>query len=108
MGEAFKNARAALGTSSSTIYTCPAGTTAIIIGCQVANVDGTNSADATVTWTDSSASATTHLVKTVPVPADASLGVIAGKLVLEAGDSIGGFASAAGDLEISVSVLEIT
>ena len=54
MAEAFKNFKLALGTSSATAYTCPASTTAIVLLCQVANVDGTNEADATVTWTDAS------------------------------------------------------
>jgi hypothetical protein len=72
------------------------------------NVDGTNDADGTVTWTDSSTGLVTHVVKTTTVPADAALSVIATKLVLEAGDSIGAFASAAGDLEISISVVELS
>ena len=86
MAEVFKNFKLALGTSSATAYTCPASTTAIVLMLQVSNVDGKNEADATVTWTDSSDSdASTALVSSVPVPAESSLGVLSGKLVLEAG-----------------------
>lgn len=108
MAETFKNARAALGTTAATVYTVPAATTAIVIGCQVANVDGTNDADVSCYWTDTSATADTYLAKTIAVPADSALGLLSGKLVLEAGDSISALASAASDLEISVSILEIT
>ncbi len=109
MAETFKNFKLALGTSSATAYTCPASTTAIVLLCQVANVDGTNEADATVTWTDSSDSdASTALVSTVPVPAGSALGVLSGKLVLEAGDAIKGLASAASDLVLTGSVVEMS
>jgi len=108
MSEAFKNARQAVGTDLTTVYTCPAATKAIVIGCQVANVDGTNSADLTLVWTDDSdGDAATNLVKTLTIPPDAALNPIGGKLVLEAGDTIQAQASAAGDLELSLSVLEI-
>ena len=109
MAETFKNAKLALTTSSATIYTCPSATTAIILMCQVANIDGTNEADATISWTDSSDSATeTFLAKTVSVPADSSLGILSGKMVLETGDTLKGLASADSDLAVTVSVLEIS
>ena len=109
MAEAFKNFKLALGTSSATAYTCPSATTAIVLMCQVANIDGTNEADATVTWTDASDSgASTALVSAVPVPAGSALGVLGGKLVLEAGDTIAGLASAASDLVLTGSVVEMS
>lgn len=109
MAETFKNAKLALGTSASTIYTCPASTTAIVLLAQVANVDGTNSADVSVSWVDSSDSnAETYLAKTIAVPADSSLGILSGKMILETGDSLKGLASAADDLVITVSVLEMS
>jgi len=109
MAETFKNFKLALGTSSATAYTCPAATTAIVLLLQVSNIDGVNEADATVTWTDSSdGDASTALVSTVPIPAGSSLGVLSGKLVLEAGDTIAGLASAASDLVLSGSVVEMS
>lgn len=109
MAEAFKNFKLALGTDSATAYTCPAATTAIVLMLQVSNVDGVNEADATVSWTDASDSdASTALVSAVPVPAGSSLGVLSGKLVLDAGDTIAGLASAAGDLVLTGSVVEMS
>jgi hypothetical protein len=109
MANEFKNFRGALTTSGVTAYTCPASTTAIVLHLQVANVDGTNSADVTVRWTDASNSnAVTRLANTVAVPADTSLSVLTGKLVLEAGDTIVGVASADSDLELSGSILEMS
>ena len=109
MAEAFKNFKLALGTSSATAYTCPAATTAILLLLQVSNVDGVNEADASISWTDSSDSdASTALVSAVPVPAGSALGVLSGKLVLEAGDTIAGLASAASDLVLTGSVVEMS
>ena len=53
-------------------------------------------------------SSTTALAHTISVPADTSLNPIGGKLVLEAGDQLRAWAGAASDLEIVVSVLEIS
>lgn len=109
MANTFKNFGDAIVTGGTTLYTCPAATTAIVLHCQVANVDGTNSADASVYWTDDSdTDEVTYLAKTVAVAADTALSVLTGKLVLEAGDTIVGVASADSDLEVSGSVLEIS
>ena len=105
---AFKNARLAVTTSYSAIYTCPENTVAVVIGLQAANIDGTANADITVQWRDASASnVSTLLANTVTVPADASIGLLAGKLVLEAGDNLRALASANGDIDLTASILEI-
>ena len=65
----------------------------------VANVDGSSSADATVSWYDGSTDY--HLAKTVAVPADSTL-VVVGKdspIYLEEGHSIRGGAGTNSDLE---------
>ncbi len=109
MAEVFRNARQPVGTAPTPAYTCPAATRAVVIGCQVANVDGVNAADLSLAWTDASAGdAVTHLCRTVPVPPDAAFSPISGRLVLEAGDRLEASASAAGDLELSLSVLELS
>jgi len=105
----YVNADLDILASNATAYTCPAATTAVVIGCQVANVDGTNSANVSVFWTDDSAAdKVTYLCKTVAVPANESFAPVAGKLVLAAGDTLQAVASAAGDLELTASVLEIS
>lgn len=98
----------ALGTSSAAAYTVPASTTARLTMIQIANVDGANDADVTVMVTDSSGATSYHLAYQVTVAAKDSLSVVAGGLILEAGDSINALASAAGDLELVGSVQEIS
>lgn len=108
MANTFKNSRALIQTTTTTAYTCPASTTAIVLQCQVANVSATTE-EVSVWWTDdSNADAITRLIEDVPIPAKASLAVIAGKLVLEAGDTIACTGQTNNDAEITVSVLEIT
>ena len=107
MAEAFKAVNVALGNSAdAVVYTCPGSTTAIVIHCQVANVDGTNAADLNIDHNDGSTTAA--LVSTLSVPADSAVNPIGGKLVLEAADTFRAWAGAASDLELTLSVLEIS
>lgn len=78
----------------------------------VANVDGANAADITVSVysEDDIGGTATELVSTVSVPADSSLVVIDKNtsLYLEEDMSIGATASAANDLKVIVSYEEIS
>jgi uncharacterized protein YlxW (UPF0749 family) len=112
MAETFNNASVKLTSTSATdIYQAPtgnAGDRAIVLSCLVANVDGTDNAGITITITDGSNSVLSTLASTITVPADASLEVIANKLVLKQSQKIRATASAANDLEVTLSALEIT
>jgi hypothetical protein len=111
MANTFKNFRAVMTTGGVTAYTAGTGVTAIILSLQVANVDGVNSADATVHWTDASNSnAVTRLGFTVVIPAQTAVSMLVPgtKHALEVGDTIVATASADGDLELSGTVLEMT
>jgi hypothetical protein len=105
-----KTMGAALSTTTTTdILTCPANKVLKINSIIVANVDGTNNADATVYFYDSSAAARYALAYTVTVPADATL-IVLGKdspIYLEESDQIEAGASASGDLQIIISYEEI-
>ena len=114
MAETFKAVNVALGSSAdAVVYTCPGSTTAIVIHCQVANVDGTNAADVTVSVTKANftpdgvsnfdTSGTFHLAKTVSVPADATLVVLDTPIYMMESDVLKGGANASGDLELFVS-----
>jgi hypothetical protein len=107
MANAFKNAGAAIGTSRTDIYTCPSATEAVIHAVYLSNIDGVSSVDATVEIYDSSGTTYYHVGKTLPVPADSTL-VLDKPINLEASDKLTVTASAAGDLECFISVLEIT
>lgn len=106
MPNVFKNARAALTGTTATVYTCPSSTTAIVLLAQAANVDNSAAFSATATWSDGTN--TTHLAKAVSIPANAAVNLLAGKLVLEAGDSISAFSTASSKIELTLSVLEIS
>lgn len=105
-----KTMGAALGTTTTTdILTCGADKVLKINSIIVSNVDGTNSAAATVYFYDSSAAARYALAYTISVPGDATL-VVVGKdnpIYLEESDQIEAGASAASDLQIIISYEEI-
>ena len=76
----------------------------------VANIDGTNTATATVYFFDNSQSARFKIAAAIPVPPGTSLNVLDknSAIYLEEGDKIEGLASAASDLNMIVSYEEIT
>jgi hypothetical protein len=112
MAETFNNASVKLTTTSATdIYQAPTGNAAdraIVLSCLVANVDGAVGANITITVTDGSNAVLSTLASTITVPADASLEVIANKLILKQSQKIRATASVASDLEVTLSALEIT
>jgi hypothetical protein len=105
-----KSMGALLGiTANTTILTCAADKVVKINSVIVANVDGTNNADVTVDFYDSSAATPYALAHTITVPADSTL-VVVGKdspIYLEESDEIRSWASASSDLEIIISYDEI-
>lgn len=110
---AYKSMNAALTTTSddgvsNAILTVASGKQYIVTLCQVANIDGTNAADLSMDFYDSSATSAKALVSTVSVPADSSFNPIGGKLIMESGDIIRAWAGAADDLEIVISYIEVT
>lgn len=112
MPEAFNRASVALSTTNITdAYQAPNANVAdraVVMSCLVANVDGLNNAAITLDITDSSNTAIAQIANLISVPAKASLEVVANKLVLKRGEKIRATASAAGDLQITISALEIT
>jgi ribose 5-phosphate isomerase len=75
----------------------------------VANIDGTNAADATVAITKSGGSPI-EIAKTISVPADATLIVVDrnAAIYLEEGDNIEAGANANGDLTITINYEELS
>lgn len=97
----------AANAAGSNLYTCPAATTAIVLQMQAANVgSGTHPVSATVE--DSSAATTEFIAKTVSVPLNAAIGLVAGKQVLEAGDVLDVYSDAVSQIDVTLSVLEIS
>ena len=112
MAETFNRASVALSTNTITdVYQAPnAANTdrAVVLSCLVANVDGADDADVTVSITDSADVEIAKLANTILVPADASLEIIANKLILKSGEKLRATASVGGDLHLTVSALEIS
>lgn len=112
MTEAFNRASVALVTTGITdVYQAPSAAVsdrAVVISCLVANVDGANAANITLTITDSSDVVISRILLGASVPAGAALEAIPNKLVLKSGEKIRATASAASDLEVTVSAVEVT
>ena len=103
-----KTAVQAVGTSATAIVTNSASSGKVlkVNALYVSNVDGTNNAEITVDLYRSSTAY--HVAKTVVVPADATLDVLAKAIYLEEGDSLRLTANAASDLEAVCSYEEIS
>ena len=99
----FKSVAANITTVATNIYTCPAETTAIVLLAQATNVNATD--DANITFY-SSINGNTELAKDFTIPVGDSAALITGKLVVEAGNSIGVYANANSALKITLSILE--
>lgn len=112
MAETFDRNSVALTTTNITdVYQAPNNADAdraMVLSCLVANVDGTNPADITITITNAANTVISRIASTIGVPADASLEVISNKLVLKRGEKLRATASVANRLEVTVSALEIT
>jgi hypothetical protein len=111
MALTYKNAGAAIGTSYATVYTCPASTAAVVTLAQVANVDGTNSATVEAQWLDDSNADAAIRISPVGLTVSAQTAINLldnGPVNLEAGDQFQAKASASGDIEITLAIIEIT
>ena len=111
MANYFKNQGAAITTAGLIVYTCPdtgsAGTDeAIIHSMIVSNIDGTSSANVDIKARATSSDTYYYVAKEVPVPAGSSL-VIPKPVNLEATVDVHMTASANGDLETVLGILEI-
>ena len=102
MANTFKNyTSASVGTGATTTYTVPSLTTAVMIGCNLANSTTSQiKVDVQV--------AGVYLVKGVPLPAGSALSVLDGKIILEAADTIVVTSDTASSCDVIASVLEQT
>jgi hypothetical protein len=100
----FKNVGVSLtSTGLTTLYTCPTNFTAIIREI----VDGSAAVDITLSWTDTSASATYSLLSTNSIAADSYLRFNDAHIILESGDILKAQAGAANDAMVSVFIEEL-
>ena len=108
MANTFKNAATGSTTTLQPAYTCPAATTGVVHAIYLSNIDGTNDATIDISVSGSANFNTRrYLLKTVEVPADSTV-VIEKPINLGAGDKLETKASANDDIDVFVSILEMT
>lgn len=103
----FKNSK--LASISSTLTQAYASTSdsTIVLSILVANRNGSNAADVTITQDTTGGDRDSYLAFTIPVPADANLEILSNKFVLPSGKSIKIASSASGYLDATLSIVEV-
>ena len=106
----FEQGATAVNTNIAT-YTVPASTTTIIIGLTISNITGnSNTVDAQIvsTTNDVTTNVSSYIGKDLPIPSGSALDVLAGKVVLQTGDTIVVQSDTLASVNISMSIMEIT
>lgn len=111
MPQTFVQAEATLANgvgNIATLYTAPGATKVLVIFSNVTNKDtaGTTDYAATLIHTDAANVKITDLAVNVTVPTKAVVRNIIGKVLLNGGEKIRGYASAATAVDIQMTVLE--
>ena len=110
MANTFKSfTSGSIGTSLVDLYTCPAGTTTIILGASIANTH-TNPIGGSIKLAKSgSILDDVFIVKQAPVPVGSTVEVMSGnKVVLEVSDKLQMQSDTAGSMDTIISLLEIS
>lgn len=99
----FLNKIYELSTVATTLYTCPVGFSAIILGTQASNI---SSSAVTITFTMTKNNIDYVLLKEFEIPPNDAAAITTGKLILEEGSSVKAFVSANSSMNLSLSLLE--
>lgn len=109
--ETFNRVCTALSTASVTdVYQAPntaATDRAVVLSCMISNKKA-GAVSITLQITDSSNVGIGTWASSVSIPANSSLETVVNKLVLKQGEKLRGTAGEAGQLDVTVSALEIT
>ena len=113
MANTFKlKTKAGIDASLVTVYTVPADTTTVIIGCTVANVKGSSvTSDVQIVTASSSGENAddVYVVKSIPLPAGSSVEIMSGnKIILQAGDIVKVKSDTTNGIDAILSIMEIT
>jgi thioredoxin reductase len=97
-----------IGTSTTTVYTVPASTVAVVIGCNLSNLTG-DQINADLTLRKSGGTDDVYIVRNLPIPNGSAYEFNAGnKIVLQTGDAIKVKSDTATSIDAILSVLEQT
>lgn len=103
----FKTITKIASTSAVGIYTAPVGYTGVVLLAQATNIGGnTQTISFSHQRTTAGIAVTTEILKNFPVSSSDSANLLAGKLVLEAGDVLVLSASNGSDIKFLGSILE--
>ena len=108
MANTFQRVIADVTTSYATAYTCPGGTTAIVIGFNAANMHASTASWVSMKTVTTGGGSEAIMAHQINVPINDSFNPIQGKLVVEAGDYIQLVAENASSIEATISILEIS
>ena len=108
MANTFKSyTDADIGTSTADVYTVPATTVAVIIGCNLSNKTG-DQVNASLII-NKAVGDNGYLIRNIPIPNGSAFEFNAGnKIILETGDKIQVVSDTASSIDVIVSVLEQT
>lgn len=98
---------ATAGTSLTAILDVPTDSCMKIDSIYISNIDGTNTATASIAVSKDNGSTQHYLIKAVPVPPGASISVLDTPLFLDETDLLYHQASAASDIDVVVSGTEL-
>ena len=99
----FQTITNVVGTSTVGIYTAPVGYTGVVLLAQVTNV---GSSTQTLSFGHRRNGTDTEIVKDLAIPANDTVNLLPGKLVVETGDILTIVGSTATDLKYLSSILE--
>jgi hypothetical protein len=110
MANTFKSyTKASIGTSLTDVYTVPAGTTSVVIGCNLSNRTGDQINVSMLINKADVSSDDVYLVRNIPIPNGSAFEFNAGnKIILVAGDKIQITSDVASSVDVIMSVLEQT
>jgi hypothetical protein len=107
MANTFKSSMSkSVGTAATSIYTVPAGTTSVMVGCTIAN---TVTSPVTCEVMITRAAQDYYLVKNALIPTGSAFVWTGGeqKTILQSGDTVKVAMSAAGSADVILSYLEV-
>jgi len=99
----FQTITSVVGTSTVGIYTAPVGYTGVVLLAQVTNI---SSSTETISFGLRRNSEDFEIIKDLAIPAGDTANLLAGKLVVETGDSLTIVGSTSSDLKFLSSILE--
>jgi hypothetical protein len=103
----YQTVTSVVGLNTVGIYTAPTGYSGVVLLAQAANIsNNTRTVSLSHKRTSAGIAVTTEIVKDLPIPANDSVNLLFGKLILETGDTLQIRADDASNVKFIASILE--